>query len=294
MAAKKRDDATTNEKAYNDIRDTLAAVPEAKIAGLNIDLAQAAMAGLVLVDRANEDGIAEKIAKLAPEFIEVDLIANLETACLAAQYIEDRAATEEATTQTVKVDAVVFDRATQVKGRMIKCLSYIMEGTKSVEDEIADIKLGTGYLDLASDLTRLAALYVLHAKLISKDPKNYRDTDLAQARADADEVRAQYRASKTQSAEWDRLRPRAYVEIVRLYNELRDTVHFVYRKQAEVKDEFEALRTAAGIVSKKAKQPSDKGGEPKPEEKKPEEKKPEGEKKPDEGKPEEKKPEGQK
>ena len=293
MAAKKRDDATTNEKAYNDIRDTVAAVPEEKIAGLNIDLSQAAMAGLVLVDRAQEGGIAEKIAKLAPEFIEVDLIAKLETVCLGAQHIVDRAATEEATTQTVKVDAVVFDRATSVKNRMIKCLSYMMEGTKSVEDEIADIKLGTGYMDLAQDLTRLANLYVNHGKVVSKDPKNYRDTDLAQARADADEVRTQYRASKTQAAEWDRLRPRAYVEIVRLYTELREAVHFAYRQHSSVKDQFETLRTAVGIVNKKAK-PSDKMGEPKPEEKKPEEKKPEGEKKPGDGTPEEKKPDGQK
>ncbi len=278
MAAKKRDDATTNEKAFNDVRATIAAVPDEKIVGLNIDLSQAAMAGLVLVDRAREDGRAERIDKLAPEFIEVDLVDKLETVCLGAQFIVDNAATEEATAVTVMVDPAVFERATQVKARMIKCILYNMEGTQSVEDEVADIKLGTGYMDLAQDLTRLAVLYAKHVKTLSKDPKNYRDTDLAQARADANEVRAQYRASKTKAADWDRLRPKAYVEIQRLYNEVRDAIRYAYRHQPDVTDQFEALRTAVGIVSKK-KEP--KAEEKKPEDKKPEEKKPEGEPKPE-------------
>lgn len=279
MAAKKRDDATTNEKAFNESRATIAGVPDEKIVGLNIDLSQAAMAGLVLVDRAREDGRAERIAMLAPEFIEVDLIDKLETVCLAAQYIVDNAATEEATTATVMVDPVLFDRATAVKNRMIKCITYILEGTQSVEDEVADIKLGSGYMDLAQDLTRLAVIYAKYAKVLAKDPKNYRAEDLAQARADATEVRAQYRASKTKAAEWERLRPKAYVEIQRLYNEVRDTVRFAYRHRPDVTDDFEALRTAVGIVSNKKKDP--KPEEKKPEEKKPEDKKPEGEQKPE-------------
>lgn len=269
MAGKKRDDRGVNEKCFAEVRDTLAAISEEKAGQVNLDLEDVVMAGLVLVDRARKDDRADFLAKLAPTFIEANLIDKLETTCLAGQYIVDNAATEGATEETYMVDAVLIEQATVVKKRMIKTIEYNLENVDSVRREVDDIKLGTGYLDLAKDLTRLANVYEGHGKALAQDKVNYRATDMAEARAQADEIRKQYRASKSKERDFDKLRPKAYAEISRLYNELREAAQFAYRKKPEISDEFEALRTAVGVANTKRVA--------KPEEKKPEG---EGEKKP--------------
>lgn len=248
--AKKRDDRGVNEKCFAEVRDALAAIPEEKVAGPNLDLEAVAMAGLVLVDRARKDDRAAFLAKLAPAFIEANLIDKLETTCLAAQYIVDNAATEGATEETYKVDAALVEQATATKKRMIKTIEYNLENVDSVRREVDDIKLGTGYMDLAQDLSRLAKVYDgLHGKALVHDKVNYRATDKADARTQAEAIRKQYRASKSKERDFDKMRPRAYAEVQRLYNELRDAAQFAYRHHPEISDEFEALRTAVGVVN---------------------------------------------
>lgn len=264
MASKKRGDDDVNEKAFLEVKDLIAAVPEDKTGAINIDLGDAANAGLVLVDRARKGDRETVLAKLAPAFIEAGLVAKLEKLCRACLYIADHGATESATAETTMVDVVVADKATATKRRMLKTIEYVLESSTSVMQEVASIKLGTGYLDLASDLVRLAKLYEVHQKALSADTINYRASDLAEARNLAEEVRKQHRASKSRDSELGALRPKAMHLLGFLFDEVKDAARFAFRHQPSALDDFEAMRTLAGVSTRRA--PREAAGEVTPEE----------------------------
>lgn len=251
MAVKKK---TAVEKkaaaaaSFETLKGKWVALSSAEVGTLNVDLDLASTAGLVLVDRARKEGRLVLFDGLAPTYVEKNLVALLEQACEAAQHVVVESSREEAVVTGVKVDAVVLDRANELKKRMLKCVTYSLEGNDDAEKEIADIRRGTGYLDLARDLVRLAALYQLHRGVVVDDKRNYRAEDHDTAIDLAQQVRDQYRASQSAENVFVALRPKAFSEVQRLYNEVRDAAHFVWRHQADVKAEFEALRTAMASV----------------------------------------------
>lgn len=250
MASTKKSAATVDShaKAYALLKERLAALPEDETLALNADLELAATAGLVLVDRGRVDGRAELFGLLEGKLMEPDILAKLERTCEAALHIVVESAREEAAQTGVKVDPVTVDQATETKKRMLKCTSYILEGNEDAEREIADIRRGTGYLDTARDLVRLAALYGVHGKVLSKDPKNYVATDHDDALRLAKSIRDQYRAAQSSSAPFVALQPKVFTEVARLYNEVRAAAVFIFRNRPSVLAEFEALRTAMATV----------------------------------------------
>ncbi len=56
-----------------------------------------------------------------------------------------------------QVDVAIVQQATELRERMLKTAEYNLEHKETVARELADIRTGTGYLDLANDCSRLAA-----------------------------------------------------------------------------------------------------------------------------------------
>ena len=251
MAAKKKQPAeitAASATAFDKLHGKWATLTSADLVTLNVDLDLAATAGLVLVDRARKPGRLELFDGLAPKYVEKDLVAHLELACEAAQHVVVESVKEEAVVTGVKVDAAIVDRGNVLRRRMLKCLAYNLEGNEPAEKEIADIRRGIGYLDQSRDLSRLSAMYKVHRAVIADDKKNYVETDQAEALVVSQQIRDQYRASQSTENLFVALRPKAFTEVQRLYNEVRDAAHFIFRAQEDVKAEFEALRTAMAAV----------------------------------------------
>jgi len=118
-----------------------------------------------------------------------------------------------------------------------------------VSRELADIRLGAGYLDLANDLSRLATLYATHRSELAADQRHYETRDAERAASFAKKIRDEYRAAASRSGEYTELRPRAFSELSRLYNEVRAAAEFLFRNEPAVLDEFPPLRAAAAALS---------------------------------------------
>jgi len=268
MASSKKSAANVDShvKSFALLKERLASLPEDETVAMNADLELAATAGLVLVDRARADGRAELFALLEGKLMEADILAKLERTCEAALHIVVESAREEAAQTGVKVDPVTVDRANEVKRRMLKCASYILEGNEEAEREITDIRRGTGYLDTSRDLVRLAGLYDVHLKALSKDPKNYVATDHDEALRLAKSIRDQYRASQSSAGTFIALQPKVFTEVGRLYNEVRAAAAFIFRNRPSALAEFEALRTAMATVKGRSGSSSkeSEGGSPEP------------------------------
>jgi hypothetical protein len=251
MAAKKKQPAevtAASATAFDKLQARWTALTSSDVVTLNVDLDLAATAGLVLVDRARKPGRLELFEGLAPRYVEKDLIAHLEMACEAAQHVVVESVKEEAVVTGVKVDAAIVDRGNVLRRRMLKCLAYNLEGNEPAEKEIADIRRGVGYLDQSRDLSRVSAMYKVHRAVLVDDKKNYVETDQAEALVVSQQIRDQYRASQSTENLYVALRPKAFTEVQRLYNEVREAALFIFRAQDEVKAEFEALRTAMATV----------------------------------------------
>jgi hypothetical protein len=88
----------------------------------------------------------------------------------------------------IQVPAAIVEPAKALKERMLKLAAYYLGDHETAGPEIQDIIPGTGYLDLASDLSRLAQIYREHKQAIEKDTKLYRATDEAEAGKRAGEI----------------------------------------------------------------------------------------------------------
>jgi len=255
MASKKEFDAVTGKASLDRVRSSLMALSPQALAQPNVDLQSAAMAALVLVDHAKHPDRHPRFALFPNALFAKSTIDDLEDMANAALYVELESSREETATTGVKVDVAVVQQATEVRERMLKTADYNLGHLESVARELAGIRLGSGYLDLANDCARLAVLYTTHKSELASDRRYYQAADAELAASLANKIRADYRAAASRSGHHAELRPRVFTELVRLYNEVRAAAQFLFRAEPAVLDEFPPLRLAAGALgpSRRAK-----------------------------------------
>ncbi|MCL2725249.1 MAG: hypothetical protein FWD69_12525 [Polyangiaceae bacterium] len=244
MTMKKEVDAATGKAAFERVKSSLMSLSPERLMQPNIDLQSAAMAALVLVDRANIPDRRALFSLLPESLFMKNTIEDLETMANAMMHVELESFRERAVSTDAKVDVAVVQQATEVRARMLKTADYNIGHLEMVAREIADIRLGAGYLDLANDCTRLAVLYASHRSELALDKRLYRASDAELAASLANKIRAEYRASATRSGPYAELRPRAFTELTRLYNDVRAAAQFIFRAEPAVLNEFPPLRSA--------------------------------------------------
>jgi hypothetical protein len=157
MASKKESglkrefDAATGKASFEQVKATLLAIPAESLTHPNLDLQSAAMAGLVLVDRARQAERAPRFALLPAAIFAKGTVDDLERLCQATLHIDVETRREATATTGVKVDLALVQEASEVRERMQKTAEYNLGHLEAVARELADIRLGTGYLDLAND-----------------------------------------------------------------------------------------------------------------------------------------------
>lgn len=258
MSTKKEYEVISGAAAYEKVKAKLLAIAVEKLIPMNADLDDAAMAALGLVDFIRLEDRFARLKLIPEELIEPNLDEKLETMALAARYVALEATKETAGSTGVKVDVAIMAAATEVRKRMLKTVKHNLDDIASVVLEVADIELGSGYLDTASDLLRLIALYLQYAEVLKLDGKHYSAKDVALAQKQVAAIHEAYRAAGTKESAFVDMKPRAFTELSRLFNELREGARFVYRGRPDILDELPALRVAMGIVGKRTgKTPTD-------------------------------------
>lgn len=255
MSSKKEFDAATGKASFDKIRTTLQSLPADALMQPNLDLQSAALAALVLVDRARQGERAARFALLPDALFPKSSLDDLEHAAHAASHVEIESTREETASTGAKVDLALVQEASALRERMLKTADYNLGHVEEVGRELADIRQGTGYLDLANDLSRLAVVYAASKSELASDKRHYDVADAGLAAALAQRIRGELRASASRSGAFAELRPRAFTELTRLYNEVRAAAQFVFRAQPDVLAEFPSLRasTAALAPARRAK-----------------------------------------
>lgn len=218
--------------------------PDAPTTRLNVDLqvmAGRALDSVKALRQETDAGVSLEVRLLEfPRWaFDPAHLLDLETKAWACWYIHARRASSAASSKGTKVSKADLSAAKERRARMLRLLEHHLAGVEAVEKELAHIRKGTGYEDLALDLSRLAALYDLHAAKLSTDPTWWKADDAPEARRLA--IALTERARGDQATEWNVWAGRGLASLRASYSRIRDAVRFAWPDRPDLHDRFPAL-----------------------------------------------------
>lgn len=154
------------------------------------------------------------------------------------------------------VSVSIVDAATTLSRRMFACLEYNVESGE-IAAQLAAIRRGAGYADLANDLEALGTLYVEHAPTLRLDVQKYRASDAAQSAQFASDIRVarvggQRVSTKKAGAAW----ADAFYALRDVHDDIIAAGRYLDRKNPKLLARWVSLNTNVGTPKgKKDKEP---------------------------------------
>lgn len=244
-------DAEAAQAAFQAVVPRIKALSEDAVLQVTVDLQDVAIKVLAVAAFAAERDTSARFGLLHQELFNPQHLADLRPFGLAAAYAFDMLQSARAQATEAKLPVPLADTASKHKGRMLKCADYHFEDDPVLGKEIQDIRLGTGYRDLASDLNRLAKLYDDNTAALEHDKKHYRPGDAADAKALAAKIL--HELGVAQSAEekkWTDINARIWTLLRTAYDEVQWAGQFLFRA-ASPEEKFPSLFSGGGRRAKK-------------------------------------------
>lgn len=224
---------STAESAYREIDPRLQALPKEKLVVVNVDMQVAAVFALGVSEIVQHPAVRPRFARLAKasDFDDQHVDA-LSKVALAAWFARHRFVMTTATRSEVQVPEATFTEASALRARMLRLLEYWMTEDAAVLGELAAIRQGTGYQDLANDLIALSALHGRFGETLSQDKKLYQPGDAASAARLAGTIlRHLGLAATADQNEWAAVQPRAWTLLLETYEEVRRAARFLLGRE---------------------------------------------------------------
>jgi hypothetical protein len=156
----------------------------------------------------------------------------LETVALAAWHVTVSLESASAQSSGARISEADITEGTKLKKRMSKVAEYHLGHVDEVSTELAAIREGTGYPDLASDLVRLAALYQRHAGELGADTRHYRAADRDRAGRLGHAIHQVLGDGRATDADyWSDYLVRAWALLVFTYGEVSAAGRWLYRHE---------------------------------------------------------------
>ncbi len=258
-------DARAAEKAFDALEPTLLAIPSEQFAARTLDRKRAAMLTWRVARELKKSSLRGRLSSLPAAEFDNAQVSQLETAALALWHTTVSAESALAQSSGTHLPTTLVEEASAVKRRMLKLVQYLFGDNPVDGTEIADIVAGVGYLDLATDLVRLAKLYEKHDALVKKDPKHFVAGDAKEARHLSNTIlKTLGEQQSADAARWGELETRALTHLARLYNDVALTVRWLQRNDT-TGDRFDMPPLyAASRRSRAPKPPADETPTPTP------------------------------
>jgi hypothetical protein len=242
--------------AFATVQPAALALAKDRILNPNTTVDAAIIAALAVGRKASTAPLRARFESLPKKEFDIAHLDNLEVYGRACWYAltQGQAASVQSTEAKLPVDLV--DEATVTRKRMIKTLEYHYEPESKVGKEVTDIRLDSGYRDLARDLGRLAVVYRAEHDELEDDKKHYRATDAALAaklsQKILDELGA---ATSAEQKHWTEMVARTWTLLKTAYDDVASTGAWLLRNE-EGRETFVSLIAAGRVGRSKAK----KGG----------------------------------
>lgn len=242
MSKTKKNLVTDGESAYAALRARVEGLPPDVVGttrGVNLEDAASRILGVVAM-LESEPAIVARLESLPAAELDPRHLQELKPMALALSWAAQQVKSEQAVTSNALVPSAVIELGYALRARMLELVSYYLRRIPACWAEIEDIRLGSGHLDLASDLDRLAKLVLDHLPALQNDTLNYVATDVAEARATAVTIRTAYNSTTT--AKWTDRARRVFALLDDSYSEVRAAAQFVLRHEPAAEERFVPLR----------------------------------------------------
>lgn len=217
----------------------------------NCDVVQSAAAAKVLVDAVRSPRFAAKFApSCGPGSRGRRALARAPRAN-PRWHRPSRAQGAVATSNEIRVDPELLTTTVEVRDRMLRVLAYHFEKNPPMKAEVADIRLGSGYADLASDLARVATHYSTHRAILEKDTFQYEAADEDLARGISNEIMAALQS--VADASLNDLRNRCWTKLLRIYTKIRAAGELLFIDSPNDLVSFPPLRQAVIAVTSRGR-----------------------------------------
>jgi hypothetical protein len=210
------------ERAFDAVRAELEAVSEKDRQAPNVDLQEAALVTLTLAERVASPALAERVAKQVKvgEFDAATLerAKRLAWACI---HLRRKLVLRAETRSDAKVTPSLAEQSEVLVERMRRLCEYYFDDDPELGPVLAQLRLGSGYLDRANDLEEYAEIYRERRAELSADRKLYRSTDEAEARRLSRELFRALGVDEPHTPDWNALQSAAWPMLSSLYQQLR-------------------------------------------------------------------------
>lgn len=191
----------------------------------------------------SDDAVRARFLKLPAAELDPRLVDDLPV--LYRAFVHARTEVESA--QSAQVDVTLPEplaqRANDLRARMVKVVVHYLEDDTELSAELKTLGRKKGHAALVDDLQRLVKLYESRREVIERDPKYYRETDVADARAAAEEVQKILAEARGDAEKvWTDHMLRAWTLLHGAYEEVQAAGLYLYRKDSP-EERFPTLQT---------------------------------------------------
>ena len=237
---------TAGKQALRTLKPHLAALPEAELGNLKVDVEAATYAALGVAGFVGAPEVKARFARLPEEEFDMACVTGLETACFATLYALAEARAAGALESNARIAPQIAAEAAEVEARMQALCEYQLQDDPEIGPLLDRLRPGNGHRDLANDLLGYARIYDLRAAVVKGDQKHYRATDAARARELAGLYIQAFSAAMTPRARaaYDSY-ARAWALLRRRYDEVRAAGLWLFRADPTRDERFPSLFAAA-------------------------------------------------
>jgi hypothetical protein len=221
-------DPNVAKAAYDRNKKRYAAIPIELIETTNVPLDGAVTAARALVRSTKP--VAAKLASLPADLFDPTAVTRLDDDALALFFAHGKANGDRAKQSRAKLPPDLVTKATAQRQRMMRLVTYHFDDDATLGPEIARIRVGTGYADLAHDLSDLADIYDEELDEVKQDPK-YVAGDETTARALSMEI-LDTLGLGTKSG-WTGVEARILTSLKSGYEDVAATLTWIGRKDPE-------------------------------------------------------------
>lgn len=255
------------QQSFEALASTLDAVDPRDRAQPNVDLQDAALATLALLDRIEKLALADRIEKqVRAGEVAADLLARARQHAWACIHIRRKLVLTTETRTDAKIPAALVVEGDELLRRMRRLTEYHFDDDVELGPVLAELRLGSGHLDRANDLEEYADIYRDKRESLRADTRFYRATDERDARRVAAEIyRALGLSTRDGEHDWTALQGAAWPALLRLFNELRRVgVYLSGGDESGWPTLVSAARSARKSAAERAEEDPPPDEEPKP------------------------------
>lgn len=235
------------EAAFLALQLEIEAVREPQRAQVDMQRASAIAHSVVTRDREPERlALFERLAQV--ELYDLALPERVETLARATWFARQRQLGLLALSSAASLPPDVLRDAQLRRRTMLKVLEHWFDDDPAIASEVAMIREGAGYQDLANDLEALADIYQRPAvrAVIAEDRKHYDKNDVKLARSLAKSIFTGLGLGRESEAQrWASLASRAWTLLLQAYEEHRSAGTFLFDAREDVEETYPSLVSAA-------------------------------------------------